>query len=301
MEDEPTISDFDSGLGRLSFVCGALTYDKPFLAPLFSLSASTRRKYGRKVDLKNQPPFITFILFHLNSRLEKRAMVPCKRGRPRGDKAVERFRTDAKAEGELVTVGGYQTFTSDGSSIPHDKAKWFYMKLDRSSAPWAFAHGEPFRAIASLELLGAMLGLMLLVDETSNSVEYFACSLSVGGITDNNGNRYAVTKMLTTKWPLLAFLAELSLQLEERGILLEVNWVPREQNTEADAITNGDFGWLDANNRIETEMGRLPFILLPELLSKGEGFYSGSETVNLGAPPVPKDKRSLRMRGPWDV
>ena len=84
---------------------------------------------------------------------------------------------------------------------------------------------NPFRAIASLELLGTMLGLMLLVDETFSSERYFACSLSVGGITDNNGNRYAVTKMLTAKWPLLAFLAELSLQLESRGILLEVNWV----------------------------------------------------------------------------
>ena len=33
-------------------------------------------------------------------------MAPCKRGRLRGAAAVERFRTDAKAEGELVTVGG---------------------------------------------------------------------------------------------------------------------------------------------------------------------------------------------------
>ena len=107
--------------------------------------------------------------------------------------------------------------------------------------------------------------------------------------------------MLTTKWPLLAFLAELSLRLEHRGILLEVNWVPREQNTEADAITNGDFEWLVAENRVVTVMGQLPFILLPELLAKGEGFYAGSETVNLGAPPIPKDKRSLRTRDPWDV
>ena len=50
---ETVMSDFDSGLGRLSFVCGATVYDKPFLAPLFSLPASKRNKYGRKVDLKN--------------------------------------------------------------------------------------------------------------------------------------------------------------------------------------------------------------------------------------------------------
>ena len=123
-------------------------------------------------------------------------MAPCKRGRPRNDVTIERFRTDAKAEGELVTVGGYQTFDSSGSPIPHDQAKWFFLKLDRRSAPWAFARGEPYRAIASLELLGTMLGLMLLVEEASVSEEYFSCSLSFGGLTDNKGNRYAVAKML---------------------------------------------------------------------------------------------------------
>ena len=110
-------------------------------------------------------------------------------------------------------MGGYQTFHADGSPIPHDEAKWFYLNLDRSSAPWAFARGEPFRAIASLELLGTMVGMMLLVEESAGTEQYFACSLSVGSITDNNGNRYAVTKMLSTKWPLMAFLAKLSMQL----------------------------------------------------------------------------------------
>ena len=238
LKGESTISDFDSGLGRLSFVCGALVYDKPFVAPLYKLSAATRNRFGRKVDLRNLPPYIKFILQHLRRRLEERPMVHCKRGRPRSSAVVERFRTDAKAEGEHVTVGGYQTFSASGKEITHAEARRLFLELDRASAPWAFAKGEPSRPIASLELLGTLLGLMLLVEEASNTELYFAGTLSVGGITDNNGNRYAVTKMLTTKWPLLAFLAELSLQLEYRGILLEINWVPREQNAEADATTN---------------------------------------------------------------
>ena len=48
------------------------------------------------------------------------------------------------------------------------------MKLDRLTAPWVFARGEPFRAIASLELIGTLLGLMLLVDEVSESDVYYA-------------------------------------------------------------------------------------------------------------------------------
>ena len=75
----------------------------------------------------------------------------------------------------------------------------------------------------------------------------------------------------------------------------------REHNTEADAIANGDFTWLKASNKVKTVMNLLPFMILPELLAQGEGFYSGSETVNLGAPSAPKDKRSLRVRDPWDL
>ena len=159
----------DCGLARLSFVCGATGYDKPFLAPLFSLAEVTRSRYGRQADMKKPPPFIKFILSHLRRRLTERASVNCRRGRPRGSTVVERFRTDAKAEGDLVTVGGYQSFDVNGKEIPKKDATWFYSKLDRLSAPRAFARGEPFGAIASLKLLGTLLGLKLLVVETSGA------------------------------------------------------------------------------------------------------------------------------------
>ena len=46
VEGKATETDFDTGLGRLCFVTGAIIYDRPFLAPFFSLAAITRRKYG---------------------------------------------------------------------------------------------------------------------------------------------------------------------------------------------------------------------------------------------------------------
>ena len=57
----------------------------------------------------------------------------------------------------------------------------------------------------------------------------------------------------------------------------------------------------DKYYKVAAVMGQLPFRLLPELLAQGGSCYSGSETVNLGAPPAPKDKRSLRVRAHWDV
>mgnify|MGYP000382374936 FL=1 len=108
-------------------------------------------------------------------------------------------------------------------------------------------------------------------------------------------------RMMTTKWPLVAFLAELSTQVEQRDMKLEMSWVPREQNAEADAITNGDVGWLCPANRIATVMEDLPFLVLKELLEKGAGFYGKLETVNMtAAADQVKDVRKLSVRDPWN-
>ena len=106
--------------------------------------------------------------------------------------------------------------------------------------------------------------------------------------------------MMTTKWPLVAFLAEISAQLEKKKILFEMCWVPREQNAEADAITNGNFSWLSPEKRVATDMNSLPFECLPDLLAHGAAFYEGSETVNvLEEEKGFKDARSLRVRDAW--
>ena len=65
-------TDFDSGVGRLCFVTGAIIYDKPFLAPFFSLAAITRRKYNRKVDASKLPPYIKLIALYLKKKMQQR-------------------------------------------------------------------------------------------------------------------------------------------------------------------------------------------------------------------------------------
>ena len=138
---------------------------------------------------------------------------------------------------------------------------------------------------------------MLLVEGKDKGTHFYKGSLSVGvgGLTDNSGNRYAVARLLTTKWPLVAFMAELSTQLEEREMLFEMSWVPREQNAEADAITNGDTDWLHPGLRVATDMGQLPFMVLNGLLAQGSTFYEEIETVNLVAAEAQcKDARTLR-------
>ena len=49
-----------------------------------------------------------------------------------------------------------------GCSDSPDRAKcrWFSVKLDRKNAPWVFESGEPYPAIASLELLGTLASIV---------------------------------------------------------------------------------------------------------------------------------------------
>ena len=42
----------------------------------------------------------------------------------------------------------------------------FAVELTRVNAPWAFARGEPFCTIASLELLGALVGVIVLLTQS---------------------------------------------------------------------------------------------------------------------------------------
>ena len=69
-----------------------------------------------------------------------------------GEIQNEYFRADAKADGDHVGIGGWEC----KNETPPDRARWFYVKVIRIKFPWMFACGEPFRLIASLELLGTL-------------------------------------------------------------------------------------------------------------------------------------------------
>ena len=176
---------------------------------------------------------ILLILRYIGEEIKRERMARCP---SKALKLGEVFRLDAKAEGEQVAVGGWRC---RGVSSTHE-ASWFAVKLNRRNAPWAFTRGEAFRTIASLELLGVLLGVMVLMPEISAEQESLgSVSLTCG--TDNQGNTYLLDKLLTTKYPLGVVLMELATQLGRRAVTLRADWLPRLQNEEADALTNMDF------------------------------------------------------------
>ena len=110
--------------------------------------------------------------------------------------------------------------------------------------------------------------------------------------------------LMTTKFPMLVVLGELAAQLRALNAELTLEWVPRLQNEEADALTNGDFTAFQMEHRIPMEVSGLSFLVLPRLAEVAEGLHAdilrrrgsgeaGESKARVG--PL----RKLRERDPW--
>ena len=184
----------------------------------------------------------------------------------------ELFRVDAKAADNCVVVGGWET----GPRPRQGAARWFACRLTKQSAPWAFARGEPFRVVASLELLAVLVGVIAFDVQADDAV---AGHTRITAYTDNQGNGYLLDRMMTTKLPLGIFLVELAAQLEKRRTELSLEWVPREQNEEADALANEDVRGFDPALRVPVKLENLGFLHLPGLLDFHEAFRKELEAL----------------------
>ena len=280
-----SVKEMQEGLGRLVFVAGPLTYAKPFLGPLFAWVAAC------PLGMMASPPAIVrLVLWWFAAMATDFPWRPCKVGR---ESLGEMFRVDAKAEGaDVVVLGGW---TTQGGAQT-GQARWFSHRVTREEAPWAFAKGDPQRAIAALELLAVLFGVLLLIPaepgacKRKGSIEF-----SVG--TDNQSNAQLTRKWITTKLPLALVAMELAAQLAKRNLELDLKWRRRDLNVEADALTNGKFEGFAGGLRADASRVADTFICLPQLSRAWESSRTG-ESMNLKRAPR-GDKRKLRERDPW--
>ena len=63
-------------------------------------------------------------------------------------------------------------------------------------------------------------------------------------------------------------------QMRRRRLVLRAHWLPRDQNEEADALTNFDYRHFDMGKRIAVDLDKMNFQVLPDLFACGESFYS---------------------------
>ena len=83
----------------------------------------------------------------------------------------------------------------------------------------------------------------------------------------------AMVKLMSTKWPLATLLIELSEQLRSRQLDLNLAWLPRLQNQEADDITNQNFEKFDASRRVRFEWGEVKWLVLDNLMQASQKLY----------------------------
>ncbi|CAE8658280.1 unnamed protein product, partial [Polarella glacialis] len=253
------IEEFKSVLGRMGFAMRALETFRPFLGPLYAWSSAVPARTFLPL-----PVMIRLILIYLKDRLKEGSRTaPC--GCCQGI-TKERFRADAKADGEDVKIGGWECLDADSTG----KARWFSEVITRENAPWVFEAGEPFRTIATLELLATLCCLVAFPRGPGpGNTEEPRALLTLGGSTDNLGNKFVVAKLQTTKYPLVCVLMEIAAMLHQAGEGLDLQWVPRLQNIEADQLTNGDFRGFDPALRVRVNIATHPWVVLNSMLKQG--------------------------------
>jgi hypothetical protein len=285
--------DMAAFLGRLNFAAGVLAGIRPFMGPMYAWLAAVHGRKEAKIPL-----YVLLILKWIQRRLAQgyRSDIV--------DEAPEElgiaFKTDAKAEGGRASVGGWECL----GNTPPGKARWFATEVTKDWAPWAFVkQGDPQRFIAALELLGSLLAVLLFKDKWPSNRSGSCC---VTGVTDNRGNSFIVSKMMSTKFPIPVLLMELSEQLLGKGMALNLVWHNRDLNVEADALTNEDFRLFDPSKRIPVTPASLKWEVLPEFMDASTEMFEQMREERKRNPkgvhaPWPKAKAldRLKARDPW--
>ena len=288
--------ELKSVLGRLSFVAGALRHVRPFLAPLFSWSSTLAGG-----TFASFPDAVIILLEFVKEEVSRK---PSRGLEPLSTSPTDIFRVDAKAAGEEIVIGGWETWRRADPAV----ARWFSFRLNRKNAAWAYLKGDPFRSIATLELIGVLAAVMVL----SPGAEWAAgdATVTLSALTDNLGNTHVLRKFGSSKYPLSIVAMELATQLDRRGIELDLQWVPRWQNQEADDLTNERFDDFSASNRVEVQFESLEFLVMGRLLEKAgkldeelKLFKTSKEAKRLtmkdaGSSSKAK-KGQLRWQDPW--
>ena len=289
--------EYLGGLGRLNFAATALLYEKPFLGPMYTWAAAIQR-HPNKSGIYLVPWAIRLIATWLADVITKVGrLTPAPKN---GGRIIELFRSDARAEGGRAWIGGWEVAHYKDPK----KCRWFAAEVTGQWASWIYCKKDPQRVIASLELLGTLVSVMLFSDSLNSDTPMGA---TLSGSTDNQGNSLATAKMMSTKYPLTVLLMEMSEQMRKRRSTLHLGWIRRDTNVEADALSNMDWSAFDEKLRIDIIPEKLEWIVLPRLMESSQKLYDDikvqKERLVEGKARAPPKKtpaaKKLRWTDPW--
>ncbi len=201
-------------------------------------------------------------------------------------------------------VGGWLPVRSPSGNINKAASKWFAVSLNKQNAPWAFAKsGEPYRAIAALEAYGALLALIAFSPLLPTDAK---ARLRLPGLTDNASNTFSIARLMTTKYPLLIVIMEIAIQSEARNLVLDLEWVPRDSNEEADALSRGITTGFDPSHRIPLDPEKLPLQVMGDMMKQGQELQelkqqrrAATHQPRTTARRASKPDQRLKVREPW--
>lgn len=274
--------EFTEFLGRLGFISQLLTWLKPHLAPLFSWSAVTAA--GTVCRL---PDTVILTLLYISKEFTRETFLVSAR-RPvcfQGDQ----FRTDAKCTDTYIVLAGWELSSK----------RWFALKGGPADAPYLFKPGMGAQwASTSAELLATLVAMQLFGwFDTSGGRK--ALEVSLYGGTDNKANESLSEKRSTTKWPLMGINMQLSSMLSRSRLSLGLRWRPRDENTEADQLTNEDFTGFSMDHRIAVSWADLQFDVLDDMVRTRKAFDQARQQARAAAKQAPKVKPKKFDKSPW--
>ena len=214
------------GAGSVRLWCA--DYDRPFLAPLYAFASRHAPHSVKPLSL-----YVLLTLEYLKRKILQRRHCPCALQRRSWKEA---WRVDAHADENGVGVGGWWPQANEKGVVNKWDSPWFAVRVTPENSLWAFQkEGKAYRVIATLEALGLLLALLAFGPR--EHVNDTCLTVQVPAFTDNKGNGYVVNKLMTTRFPLCAFVVELAAQAEARGVRMKAEWTPRDRNQEADDLS----------------------------------------------------------------
>lgn len=171
---------------------------------------------------------------------------------------------DAKATDDDAWIGGWLEESEDPK-----KCEWFSEKVPSWMAPWLKIKGRnPKRVIAALEMLATLVAVKLWLKKAGGDV-----NVRAEAFTDNRGNEFIVQRGMTTKFPLVLLVIEMSETLRSEDATAGLTWIKREENQLADDLTNEEFGKFDEKKRVIVTEEKCKWVVLGELLPESEELY----------------------------
>ena len=270
-------------LGRLGIVSQLLTWLKPHLSPLFAWAAVVAPGTVGKL-----PDTVILTLKYIDLEFKGETFLVSV-NRPIIT-SHEIFRTDAKCTEDFVVLGGWELSTR----------RWFSLRLTPHEVPFLFQEGKgAMWASTSAELLASLVALGAFGWITQGKHRKSVPLVLAAG-TDNRANDALSTKRTTTKWPLMGINMQLSSAIAKARLSLDLRWRPREENEEADSLTNEVFDAFDLELRVPVTFSDLDLSMVFALWETKREFDELKERARLARASPPKHKVNKKVdKSPW--